>query len=108
MGLDIGDMRAINQVNDALGSSLDLEEVVRVACPLLLEAIPANYAAVGVTTADQPNQIDWMAPSMPPGFFEAYSDMAAHDFVFRAVLAAPNRVLRDSEMIPRDELEANP
>jgi DNA-binding CsgD family transcriptional regulator len=108
MGLVAGDVMAINEVSDALGSTLDLSEALRVACPLLLRAIPASYVAVGMTTGDRPNEIDWIAPSMPSGFFEAYSDMAPHDFVFRAVLERPNRVLRDSEMIARKTLEANP
>jgi DNA-binding CsgD family transcriptional regulator len=101
-------MQAITDVCDALGSSLDLAQAFRDACPALLKAIPADYAAVGVTTTGLPNELDWIAPSMPAAFFESYADLAAHDFVLRAVRGAPNRVLRDSEMLPRGELESNP
>jgi len=107
MSLGAGEMQAITDVCDALGSSLDLTEALRVAYPPLLKAIPADYAAVGVTTTGLPNELDWIAPSVPAAFFESYADMAAHDFVLRAVRGAPNRVLRDCEMLPRGELESN-
>ncbi|HEX3594563.1 MAG TPA: LuxR C-terminal-related transcriptional regulator [Polyangiaceae bacterium] len=107
MELDASDWRAIGEVRDALASSLDVAEALAVASPLLLRLIPADYAAVGTTKPTNPREFEWISARMPSRFFEAYPEIASHDFVLRAVLAAPNRVLRDSEMIPRRELESN-
>jgi DNA-binding CsgD family transcriptional regulator len=107
MELDARDWRAICEIRDALSSSLDVREALAAASPLLLRLIAADYAAVGITRPGSPGDFDWIVSRMPPGFFEAYPEVASHDFVLRAVLAAPNRVLRDAEMIPRSLLETN-
>jgi DNA-binding CsgD family transcriptional regulator len=99
--------RRLDEVRDALSCSLDIREVLETASPILLELIPANYAALGITEPGVPGGFEWIVAKLPEKFFEAYAEMHAHDFVLRAVLAAPNRVLRDSEMIPRRELETN-
>jgi|RhiMethySRZTD1v2_1073278.scaffolds.fasta_scaffold37290_4 DNA-binding CsgD family transcriptional regulator len=107
MEFGAGEMRRINEVRDALGSTLDLREALGAAAPLLLRIVPADYAALGVSKPGVPQQFDWILAEMPAQFFEAYPELAPHDFVLRSVLAAPGQVLRDSEMIPRAELEAN-
>lgn len=57
----------------------------------------------------QPGRIEWMASEdLPRAFFGDYERLAAHDFVLRAVAARPRKVLLDSDMVSRAELEANP
>jgi DNA-binding CsgD family transcriptional regulator len=106
MRLGTRERRLLDGVRQALASSLDLHEVLGNASPLLLDLVPADYAALGITKPFS-SEFEWIVARMPPGFFEAYPAMAADDFVLRSVLAAPNQVLRDSEMVSRRELERN-
>jgi DNA-binding CsgD family transcriptional regulator len=106
MRLGVRQRRLLDGVREALSSSLDLREVLGNASPLLFELVPAEYAALGVTDAGT-SELEWIVARMPPGFFEAYPSFSADDFVLRSVLSAPNKVLRDSEMIGRRELEQN-
>jgi len=106
MRLGIRERRLLDGVRQALTSSLDLREVLESACPLLLDLVPADYAALGITKPFS-GELEWIVARMPPGFFEAYPAMAADDFVLRSALATPNQVLRDSEMISRRDLERN-
>lgn len=108
MGLPNDVQQIVDQVRDALGSSLDIRAVVTEAAPHLLRAIRADYAALGVTRPGAPGEFDWVLAKMPEQFFQAYPTMAEHDFVLRSVLGSPNRVLRDTEMLPRRDLERNP
>jgi len=107
MSLSVDVRRRVDDIRDALASSLDIREVIGLASPLLLQLIKADYAALGVTRPGQPGEFDWIVTEMPAPFFEAYPHMAPHDFVLHSVLTAPNRVLRDSEMIERRALESN-
>jgi len=78
---DVGEARTIEDLRDALGSSLDLRKALEAARPLLLRAVPADYLAVGVTKADRLEELDWFASEMPAGFLDTYDEMAPHDFV---------------------------
>jgi DNA-binding CsgD family transcriptional regulator len=95
-------------IRDALGSSLDIRESWNAAHPLLLRLIPANHAAVGLTSPAHPRQFDWIVADMPRAFFDNYGEVAQHDFVLQSLLKRPNRVLRDIDMVPRHMLESNP
>lgn len=92
---------------ETLGSSLDLRAVTQGACPLLMRLIPADYAALGVSLSGKPEDFEWLVAELPPAFFAAYPEMAAHDFVRRAVSERPSLVLSDRQMVPRRELEQN-
>src|SRR6185295_16059754 len=93
------DGRAALALVEALGSSLDIKVVLERAYPLLLELVPADYGALGISSTGQPQDFVWTVARMPPAFFAAYPEMAAHDFVRTAVAARPNLVMRDEEMI---------
>jgi len=97
----------LGNVRDALASSLDLREATLAAEPFLRRLVAADYVAIGSTLPNAPAEFEWIVADMPRAFFAHYPEMAAHDFVLRAVLAAPNRALRDSEMLPRRELKRN-
>lgn len=90
---------------EALGSSLDIRVVLQRAYPLLLELVPADYGALGVSSSGRPEDYQWIVARMPTAFFAAYPQMAGHDFVRRSVQRQPNVALRDEDMIARDELE---
>ena len=107
MGFSAGQRRLIDEVRDALASSLDIHEVVAAAEPPLRRLVGADHIAVGVTAAGASGAFEWILADMPPKFFAAYPELASHDFVLRAVAAAPHRVLLDSDMLPRRELEAS-
>jgi DNA-binding NarL/FixJ family response regulator len=99
--------RLLDEARDALSSSLDLREVVAAAEPALRRLIGADYLAVGVTEPHASGQWEWVLADMPGAFFSSYAELVPHDFVLHAVLRTPNRVLRDTEMLPRAELETN-
>jgi DNA-binding CsgD family transcriptional regulator len=101
------DGRATLALVEALGSSLDIREVLERAYPLLLSLAPADYGALGISSTGRPEDFAWTVAQIPPSFFAAYPEMAAHDFVREAVAARPNVVIRDEEMIARAELEQN-
>jgi DNA-binding CsgD family transcriptional regulator len=101
------DRRLIDEIRDALGSSLELEEVMAQVQPLLMQAVSADHAALGITKQGAPGEFEWIGSSLVPAFFAGYAEMAPHDFVRDAVVRLPNRVLRDTEMISRADLEAN-
>jgi DNA-binding CsgD family transcriptional regulator len=95
------------QILEALGSSLCLGTVFERTYPLLGQLVPADYGALGVSASGRPADYAWVVARMPPAFFSAYPDMAAHDFVRATVAREPNRVLCDEQMIGRRELERN-
>jgi len=100
--------RAVLELFEALGSSLDLPVVFERAYPLLLGLVGADYGALGVSVSGDPRDFRWLVAGLPPAFFAAYPQLAPHDFVRRAVLRRPNVVLCDEQMVGRRALERNP
>lgn len=92
---------------EALSSSLDLHAVMEAAFPALARLVPADRGALCVSALDAPGAYTWVVAEIPDAYFRGYPELAAHDFVRGAVLKAPGRVLRDTEMIGRPELERN-
>jgi DNA-binding CsgD family transcriptional regulator len=88
-----------------LFGSLDLADVLGKAHSHLARLVPAEHGALCVSRPEGPSAYDWMVAEMPAAFFGEYSAMVPHDFVRAAVAEAPNRVLRDSEMLSRREIE---
>jgi DNA-binding CsgD family transcriptional regulator len=97
----------VAKLAEALGSSLDMRVVLKRSFPLLRRLVPADYAALAVAGSLAPQGFEWMVMDMPSRFFESYPAMATHDFVHRAAVARPNRVVRDQDIIRRSELEQN-
>jgi DNA-binding CsgD family transcriptional regulator len=104
---EVVERRAILDLVEALGSSLDLRLVLERVYPQLLRLVGADYGALGISPSGAPRDFEWQVAGLPPAFFAAYGQMAAHDFVRVAVLRRPNVVLRDQEMIGRRALERN-
>lgn len=101
------EQRATFDLFEALGSSLDIRLVLERAYPALLDLIPADYGALGISSTGRADDYQWIVAKIPPAFFAAYPEMAGHDFVRKAVADRPNVVLRDQEMVGRPALEAN-
>lgn len=97
----------VQDLNDALGASLDLHEVLSESYRLLLPLVGADYGALAVTRAERRDEYEWIVQNLPPAFLGSYRDMAPHDFVHRAVMSKPNLVVRDAQMIDRRALERN-
>lgn len=106
-GSNSGTVSTILALAEALGSALDIDEVLRRAYPILCRLVPSDYGALGVSSTGRPEDYRWIATGLPASFFAAYPEMAPHDFVRKAVARRINVVLRDDEMVPRAELEAN-
>ena len=105
--LGSGELRAMLDLSDALGASFDLRQVLSRAYELLLPFVGADYGALAVTRGARPDDYEWIVQDLPPSFLGSYPEMAPHDFVRNAVIARPNVVLRDTEMIDRRALERN-
>ncbi|MFT3772749.1 MAG: helix-turn-helix transcriptional regulator [Minicystis sp.] len=99
--------KAALELFEALGSSLDIGVVLERAYPALLQLVPADYGALGISSTGRPEDYAWIVARLPPAFFAAYPEMARHDFVRASVMQKLNRVLRDEEMVSRAELESN-
>jgi DNA-binding CsgD family transcriptional regulator len=99
--------RATFDLVEALGSSLDIRLVLERAYPFLLQLVPADYGALGISSSGKPEDYQWIVAKIPPAFFAAYPEMARHDFVRKSVARRPNVVMRDEDMVSRTELEAN-
>jgi DNA-binding CsgD family transcriptional regulator len=106
-GLGGGEQRAMLDLTDALGASLDLHQVLSSAYELLLPLVGADYGALAVTRGARPDEYEWIVQNLPRSFLGSYTEMAPHDFVRNAVIARPNVVLRDAEMVDRRALERN-
>lgn len=102
-----GNGKVALELLEALGSSLDVREVLKTAYPLLTRLAPADYGALGVSGSANPADFEWTVAALPATFFAAYPNMAEHDFVRDSVARTPNLVLRDQDMISRDDLERN-
>src|ERR1700744_2638745 len=105
--LGVREQRAMLDLKDALGASLDLHQTLTGAYDLLLPLVGADYGALAVTPVGHLDRYEWIAHNLSPSFLGSYADMAPHDFVNAAVMARPNVVLRDAAMVPRKALERN-
>ena len=66
-----GEQRIALQIVEALGSSLDLRQVLRETYPLLTRLVPADYGALGVSASAKPEEFTWTVAALPAAFFAA-------------------------------------
>jgi DNA-binding CsgD family transcriptional regulator len=88
-----------------LHSSLNLSEVLGRARDVLLQLIPADYMGLCIVTPGQSVEYEWMVPGPRVALLERYAEVVEDDFVRKAVVRRPDVAMRDSEMLPRKELE---
>lgn len=105
MNLDSREQSLAFELVAALGSSLELAEVLPRAQGVLSQLLSADYVALCLSSPGRPESYDWLVAEMPAAFFANYPELITQDFVRDAVLRHPNLVLRDTEMVTRDELE---
>lgn len=105
------EMRTFLELLMVLHASLDLEESLKAAYPLLCKLIAADHGAMCISRSEDQTLYDWKVVAMPERFFKAYAEIAPHDFVRLAVAQTPNRALSDAEMLPPEQrmhLERHP
>ena len=103
--LDTHEQDLVLEMVEALGSSLNLGQVLDQAYGLMARLLPADCAAMCVSQPELPGGYDWVVARMPEAFATHYAELSAVDFVREAVVHQPNVVLRDSEMVAPGALE---
>ncbi|MFP2956383.1 response regulator transcription factor [Myxococcus sp. 1LA] len=92
-------------VMTALTSSLDLSDVFSESNRILSRVLASDFGGLCVSRPGEPGQYDWpMVHDMPQVFFDRYPDISDECFVSFAVIQRPNTVLRDTEMLSRQEM----
>lgn len=99
------EQRLTLELMEALSSSLELSEVLRLAQGVMSQLLSADYIALCVSKPGRPAEYDWTVTGGPAALLARYHEVAEEDFVRDAVLRHPNQVLRDSEMLQRTRLE---
>lgn len=105
--LSAADYEQMLSFNEALHSSLDLPNALEHALPLLQKLVAADHVALAISRPGTRDDFEWFNNTLPEQFLGSYATFANQDFVREAVVATPNRVLRDHEMISRRGLERN-
>ncbi|MCP3100458.1 helix-turn-helix transcriptional regulator [Myxococcus sp. K15C18031901] len=89
----------------ALTCSLDLKEVFSESHRVLSRVLAADFGGLCVSRPGEPGQYDWpMIHDMPQIFFDRYPEISDDCFVSSAVIQQPNTVLRDTEMLSRQQM----
>lgn len=107
LNLDTHEQGLVLELADALSSSLELPRVLEQANALLRQLLPSDSLAMCVSRSAQPGDYEWAVADMPPDFFRRYGELAGEDFVLASVAQQPNQVLRDEEMVTRQQLEGS-
>lgn len=96
-----------DKVIAALNSSLNLSAVMEQVRGVLLELIPAEYMGLCIVAPGQPVPYKWLVPGPRVPLLEQseYDKVVEDDFVRRTLVSRLDTVLRDSEMVSRQELE---
>ncbi|WP_157758743.1 helix-turn-helix transcriptional regulator [Cystobacter fuscus] len=95
----------ILELFDVLLGSEDLSEAFQRARQPLSRLLPSDAMALCVSTLNPSAPYDWLLVNAPSSFFAQYAEVAGDDFVRQSVMRGPNRVMRDSEMLPRQALK---
>lgn len=88
----------------ALQSTPDLSVCLRHATAPLRKLTGADHIALGVSRCGSPFDYEWHSTTLQR-FFEGYGEIAKRDFLMAALIAAPDLVLRDDEIITRKQYE---
>ncbi|ATB34444.1 LuxR C-terminal-related transcriptional regulator [Melittangium boletus] len=84
-----------------------LSELVRCVEEFLASLIAADCMALCVSRPGPARGYDWLVARMLPAFFDRAPEWGGCDFVQDAVALHPNTVMRDEDMISREDLERN-
>ncbi|MDC0743223.1 helix-turn-helix transcriptional regulator [Polyangium mundeleinium] len=99
--------KLVNEIIECLTSSLDVQNVMDGVFPVLAKLLSSDQAALCVSNATAPGGYDWSMVDFPLDWFSDYAQLEPHDFIKSSVMAQPNKVLIDTEMCSRRDIEAN-
>ncbi|RKI51468.1 LuxR family transcriptional regulator [Corallococcus sp. AB049A] len=85
-----------------VGSYQDIHDVLE---PRVLQLCGADHFALGCANLDGSVGLQWTSRTTMP-LLQRYSEWVTNDFVFKATLAQPNRVLTTPEMLRGQTLDA--
>lgn len=94
------ELEVLFELLEVLHCTLDMQQALQAAYPLLHKLVSADQGALCVSRSDNPLLYDWTAADMPDGFFKGYDEVAQYDFVRAAVAQKPNIVLCDHQILP--------
>ena len=92
----------------ALNSSLSFPQVLEATREPLLELAQADSAALCLMRVTPSLDFQWVVPGPRIPLLDEYAVVSDHDFVRGPIFARPNVVLRDQEMLSREEYEHSP
>lgn len=94
-----------DQVICALNSSLSFPQVLEATRAPLLELVEADSAALCLMRVMPTLEFQWHVPGHRIPLLDEYAGVSDHDFVRGPIFARPNVVIRDEEMLSREEYE---
>ncbi|MFP2923907.1 response regulator transcription factor [Pyxidicoccus sp. 3LG] len=94
-----------DRVITALNSSLSFAQVLEATREPLLEFAQADSAALCLMRVTPSLDFQWLVPGPPIPLLDEYAGVSDHDFVRGPIFARPNVVIRDQEMLSREEYE---
>jgi DNA-binding CsgD family transcriptional regulator len=99
-----------DRVISALNSSLSFAQILEAAREPLLELAQADSAALCLMRVTPSLSFRWYVPGprIPLLDDDEYAGVAEHDFVRGPIFARPQVVIRDQEMLSREEYEHSP
>jgi DNA-binding CsgD family transcriptional regulator len=103
MNFNTHELMLRERVISGFNSSLSFSQVLEAAREPLLEFAEADCAALCLMRVTPSLDFRWFVPGPRIPLLEAYADVAEHDFVRGPIFARPKVVIRDQEMLSREE-----
>ncbi|RKH70245.1 DNA-binding response regulator [Corallococcus interemptor] len=104
MNFNTRELLVRDDVIAALNSSLSLPQVLEAARASLLEFVQADAMALCLMHVE-PFDFQWLVPGSPISILDEYAVHAEHDFLRPAIIARPNVVIRDTQLLTRPQFE---
>jgi len=108
MNFNTHELMLRDRVISALNSSLSFPQVLEATREPLLELAQADSAALCLMRVTPSLDFQWVVPGPRIPLLDKYAGVSDHDFVRGPIFARPNVVLRDQEMLSREEYEHSP
>lgn len=97
----------VGRLMEALIHAQTLAELVSSTEEFLTQLVSADCLAMCASRLGQPTRDDWVVANMPSVYFADYAEWKKDDFVRAANLKHHNKVLRDTDIIAREDLESS-
>ncbi|WP_223645336.1 LuxR C-terminal-related transcriptional regulator [Corallococcus sp. EGB] len=89
----------------ALNSSLSLPQVLEASRPTFLEFTQSDAMGLCLMRLKPTLDFRWHVPGHPVLILNEYSGVAEHDFMRQPIFDRPNMVIRDSQILTRDQYQ---